>query len=251
MLYNILIIVSEKWYYFTGKLLIVPVLSPNMSALLEDELNLTILENICEGVGIDVNISNLAKALRKHRDTIREQVKALFEYKIINRPVYPFIHLYQEYPLLVIVRADLPKTDDVVKFLIENEHIFGAFYAKDEEYNTLLIMFFKDISTYVDWRKKIVAEKAIPPRDERFPASSSFFRSSADRAATISSSRAPTSVFPIDSPIAAIRPPAGSASISSSGLTPARSRVRESNAVRTVFPTPPFPHIAMTGLSSN
>lgn len=146
-----------------------------MSTLLDDELNLTILENVCSGVGIEVNISELARTLRKHRDTIRDQVNALFEHEIINRPIYPFIRLYQEYPLMVIVRADLPRTDEIIKFLQENEHIFGAFYVKDEEYNTFLIMFFKDISTYVDWRKKIVAENEIPPRDERFPASSSYF----------------------------------------------------------------------------
>lgn len=148
-----------------------------MSALIDNELNLAILENICNGVGVEVNISDLAKTLKKHRDTIRDQIKALFDYNIINRPIYPFVRLYQEYPLLVIVRADLPKTEEIVEFLMEDEHIFGAFYVKDEEYNTFLIMFFKDISTYVDWRKKIVAEKDIPPRDVRYPASGSFFSS--------------------------------------------------------------------------
>ena len=147
----------------------------DVSAVMDNELNLAILENICNGVGVRVNISDLAKTLRKHRDTIRDQVNALFDNNIINTPIYPFIRLYQEYPLLVIVRADLPKTEEIVEFLLEDEHIFGAFYVKDEEYNTFLIMFFKDISTYVDWRKKIVAEKDIPPRDVRYPASASFF----------------------------------------------------------------------------
>jgi len=146
-----------------------------MSALLDDELNLTILENVCSGVGIEVNISDLAKTLTRHRDTIRDQVNALFDNNIINRPIYPFIRLYEEYPILVIVRADLPRTEGISKFLIEDEHIFGAFYVKDEEFNTFLIMFFKDISTYVDWRKKIVIEKDIPPRHIRYPANGSFF----------------------------------------------------------------------------
>ncbi len=146
-----------------------------MSALLDDELNLTILENICNGVGVEVNISGLARDLNKHRDTIRDQVQALFDHEIINKPVYPFIRLHQEHPLMVIVRADLPRTESISKFLIENEHIFGAYYLKDEEYNTFLIMFFKDISSYVDWRKKIVAEKEISPRDNRHPASGSYF----------------------------------------------------------------------------
>jgi DNA-binding Lrp family transcriptional regulator len=143
--------------------------------LLDDMLNLEILENICYGTGVEVNISALSSTFKRHRNTIKEQVKALFEHHILDRPIYPFIWLYQEYPMLVVVRADLPRTEQVDKFLKEDAHIFGAFYVRDEEYNTLLIEFFRDLHSYVEWRKNIVAENRIPPRENRYPSQSLFF----------------------------------------------------------------------------
>jgi DNA-binding Lrp family transcriptional regulator len=146
-----------------------------MSELLNDALNLEILENICSGMGVEVNISALSKSFKKHRNTIKAHVKELFEHKIIDRPIYPFIWLYQEFPLLVVARADLPRNEKIDKFLIEDEHIFAVFYVRDEEYNTLLIEYHKDLHTYGEWRKKIVAEDKIPPRETRYPASALFF----------------------------------------------------------------------------
>lgn len=146
-----------------------------MSDPLSDRLNLEILENICHGTGVEVNISALSNAFKRHRNTIKEQVKSLFEHKIIDRPIYPFLWLYQEYPMLMVVRADLPRTEQVDRFLKEDEHIFGAFYVRDEEFNTLLIEFFKDLDSYVDWRKRIVTENRIPPRENRYPSHTLFF----------------------------------------------------------------------------
>jgi len=146
-----------------------------MADLLNDRLNLDILENICSGTGVEVNISALANSFKRHRNTIKEQVKSLFEHKIIDRPIFPFLWLYEEYPLLVVVRADLPRNEQLDRFLKEDEHIFGAFYVRDEEYNTLLIEFFKDLYSYGEWRKKIVAENKIPPREFRYPSHGLFF----------------------------------------------------------------------------
>jgi DNA-binding Lrp family transcriptional regulator len=146
-----------------------------MSDLLNDTLNLDILENICSGTGVDVNISALSKTFKKHRNTIKSQVRDLFDLKIINKPIYPFIQLYQEYPLLVVVRADLPKTHEIDKFLREDEHIFGAFYVRDEEYNTLIIEYHSNLYTYGQWKKRIVEENKIPPREIRYPAHALFF----------------------------------------------------------------------------
>ena len=146
-----------------------------MSDLLNDRLNLDILENICSGIGVDVNISMLSNMFKKHRNTIKTQVNALFDHKIINRPIYPFIWLYEEYPLLVVVRADLPRNKEIDKFLREDEHIFAAFYVRDEEYNTLLIEHHSDIHTYGEWKEKIVREHRIPPRELRYPAHALFF----------------------------------------------------------------------------
>jgi len=146
-----------------------------MSNLLNDALNLDILENICEGTSVEVNISALSKMLKKHRNTIKTQVTGLLEHKIINPPIYPFIWLYQEYPLFIVARADLPRSPEVDNFLREDENIFAAFYVRDEAYNTLMIEYHKDIYTYGEWRKRIVDQKKIPSREARYPADVNFF----------------------------------------------------------------------------
>jgi DNA-binding HxlR family transcriptional regulator len=146
-----------------------------VSELLNDKLNLGILESICSGVGVAVNISALAKMFKKHRNTIKSQVNDLFEHKVLNRPIYPFAWLYREFSLLVLVRADLPRNEAINTFLTEDENIFAAFFVRDESYNTLIVEFHKDVFTYGEWRKRIVREKKIPPRDIRYPADALFF----------------------------------------------------------------------------
>ncbi len=138
-----------------------------MTELLEDELNLKILESICTGEGVEVNISHLAKTLDRHRNTIKSQINALFSHEIINKPVYPFSWLYDEYPMLAIARAELPRNDDTENWFKSDEHIFAAFHVRDEEYNTLLIEFHKDIHSYGQWKKEIVNTNKIPQRDRR------------------------------------------------------------------------------------
>ena len=146
-----------------------------MLKILNDPLALDILELITTGKGISVNIFALSKSLGKHRNTIKAQVDALFKHSIINKPVYPFIWLYQDYPLMVISKTDLPRTEKIDRFLKEDEHIFGAFYRRDEVYNTLLIEFHKDLFSYGEWRKNIVVGNKIPPREIRYPSDTLFF----------------------------------------------------------------------------
>lgn len=146
-----------------------------MSEMLNDKLNLEILEQICYGVGVEVNISQLAFTLKKHRKTIKSHVDNLFDHEIINKPIYPFIWLLQEYPLLVLSEADLPRHEDIYQYLIADEHIFAAFNVRHEEYNTLLIEMHEDIYSYGEWRKKIVLDRKIPPREMRYPSDSLFF----------------------------------------------------------------------------
>ena len=107
-----------------------------MSELLNDELNLKLLSDICSGKGVEVNISELSRLLKKHRNTIRDRIANLFEHRIINKPSYPFFQVYSEYPLMVIARADLPRDEITNKFIEEDPHIFAAFFKKDEEYIT-------------------------------------------------------------------------------------------------------------------
>ena len=146
-----------------------------MQKLLNDKLNLEILEQICYGIGVEVNISQLSYKLKKHRKTIKSHVDEIFEHKIINGPIYPFLWFLQEYPLLVLSEADLPRNEDIDAYLKEDEHIFAAFHVRHEEYNTLLIEMHEDIYSYGEWRKKIVLDRKIPPREMRYPSDSLFF----------------------------------------------------------------------------
>ncbi len=141
-----------------------------MSKLLNDKLNLDLLEHICSGEGIEVNISALAKTFKRHRNTIKTQVNSLFENRIINRPIYPFIWLCQEYPLLVVAQAEFPRTKGIDNWFKNDKHIFAAFYVRDEEYNTLLIEYHKDIHTYGQWKKQLIRENIISSKDIRHPA---------------------------------------------------------------------------------
>ena len=146
-----------------------------MSELLNDELNLKILKEICSGNGVDVNISELSRKLNKHRNTIRDRVENIIKYNVINKPMYPFYWLYSEYPLMVISRADLPR-DKITNNFIENDpHIFAAFFKKDEEYNTFLIEYHKDIDSHLKWKENLINEGKLPPRETRYPSDAMFF----------------------------------------------------------------------------
>lgn len=58
-----------------------------MSELLNEELNLNLLENLCSGIGVSVNIGKLSRNLKKHRNTIKDKVTELIKYKVINPSV--------------------------------------------------------------------------------------------------------------------------------------------------------------------
>jgi len=146
-----------------------------MEDLLKDEKNLEILSDICSGQGVEVNVSELSRSLKKHRNTIRDRVNHLFEYEIINKPIYPFFWLYSEYPLMVIARADLPRDTQTNIFIENDPHIFAAFFKKDEEYNTFIIEYHKDIASHQKWRDAIVREGKLPPRETRYPADIMYF----------------------------------------------------------------------------
>jgi DNA-binding Lrp family transcriptional regulator len=146
-----------------------------MSDLLQDPMNLTLLELLTKGDGVEVNISWLSKVLKKHRNTIKIHVSELVDHGILNEPAFPLKWMFDEYPLLVIVRSDLPKNEDVIKFVKEDRNILGAFQVKDEEYNMLFFELHEDIYQYEEWRDRIVKENRIPPREKRYPANSIFF----------------------------------------------------------------------------
>jgi len=150
-----------------------------MTDLLNDELNLRLLREICTGNGVEVNISKLSRSLKKHRKTIRDRIDPLFENDIINKPIYPFFWLFKEFPLMVITRADLPRDKITNHFIETDPHIFAAFFKKEEEYNTFIIQYHKDIYGYQQWREGLVREGKLPPREIRYPSDSMFFSNQA------------------------------------------------------------------------
>ena len=139
------------------------------SEVLEDEMNLLLLRNLVSGRCVSVNLSALSKATGRHRITVRNEVTELLEQKVVNPPVCPFMGLYREYPLLVVVRADLPDEKRVNDWVAQDRHIFAAYWSRHAEYNMILLIYQKDVLAYQLWRESLTEEHKIPPREARLP----------------------------------------------------------------------------------
>ncbi len=146
-----------------------------MADVLDEETNLKILKMICSGKGVSVNYSQLSNILKKHRDTIRKRTDELFKHKIINKPIYPFFGQFKDHSLMIIVQADIPLNKQFENWISTDDHIFAAYKLRRGEYNVLLILFHRSILRYQLWRKSLVKEGKIPPRDTRYPSTASFF----------------------------------------------------------------------------
>lgn len=146
-----------------------------MQDLLKDVLNLQILKLVCSGSGVQVNINYLSKSFGKHRKTVKDRVANLLSHGIIDRPVCPFFGLFRELPLLVTVYAELPNDRKIIEWMRKDSHIFGAFRIRQEEYNTLLLMFHKSVLDYQMWRESLVESGRIPERTGRQPSTASYF----------------------------------------------------------------------------
>jgi len=83
--------------------------------------------------------------------------------------------LYREYPLLVIVRADLRDEKSVRDWIVEDPHIFAAYWSRHAEYNMLLFVYHKDVLGYQLWRESLIEERKIPSREMRIPSSATYF----------------------------------------------------------------------------
>lgn len=142
---------------------------------LDDDLNLRLLHYIVSGEGVSVNIRALSKDLKIHRATTKRKLEKLHDSKILTKPFYPFPYLYEAFPLLILAKADMPRSKEVIDFLKDDSHIFGAFSCMEGPYNTFLIEFFKDLESYHSWREKIVKERKIPSRENRSPGDVNIF----------------------------------------------------------------------------
>ena len=150
-----------------------------MSDLLEEWENLVLLESVISGEAVSVNVSALSKILNKHRNTIKKKVDIIFDRKIIDRPVCPFIGLYKIYPLLVVVRMNLPDDERFFKWVKEDPHIFAAFRSRQGEYDTLLFIYHKNITSYQMWMDSLPSILksiyGISEKDSKFVSSTYYF----------------------------------------------------------------------------
>lgn len=139
-----------------------------MDDLLNNELNLKLLKYIVSGQGVEINISKLSKDLNKHRNTIKDRINKIFKHNIINKPQYPFPWLFKELPLMVISRNNFLRDEKTKHFIEYDDPIFAAFFFKEEEYNTLMISFHKNVCTHQQWYERIIREEIIPYREEGY-----------------------------------------------------------------------------------
>jgi len=145
-----------------------------MKDILEDQLNLDIMKLVCSGEGVNVNVTELSNIFEKHRNTIKNNITNLFEHKILEKPFYPFSQLFKEWPLLVIEKANFQRDLRTNTFIEKDPSIWAAFFAKEDEYNTLLIEFHKDLYSYQNWRESIITEEKITLEEKSYPSESVF-----------------------------------------------------------------------------
>jgi DNA-binding Lrp family transcriptional regulator len=132
-----------------------------LGQILNDLLNVKLLQLICSGTGVEINISELSEQLKKHRNTVASRVENLFSNNIIDKPFHPLPKVLAEYPLLVFEKANLPRNRKTNTWIEKDPQIWAAFFVKDDEYNTLLIELHKDLHSYQLWRDCIIPGEYI------------------------------------------------------------------------------------------
>lgn len=145
--------------------------------MIDPESDHPLIRSLVYGRGVSVNVHALSKALRRHRNTVRTRVQQLFDSGVLEKPFFPFVRLFKEYPLLVLTEAHFPYDDEVLKWFREDPHIFAALRSRHSRYNTLLILFHKDITGYELWREKLIVEGKYPIVASNLGLSSTSFHS--------------------------------------------------------------------------
>jgi len=125
------------------------------------------IKELINGDCVNVNINLLSKKLGIHRATVQKKVRKLMEEEVLTQPAYTFPALFQLYPLLVLVWADVPRNDKTARFFFEDPHVFAAFSCMEGPYNTFLIEYFQDMEHYHLWRDSLVREGKLPERLNR------------------------------------------------------------------------------------
>jgi len=140
-----------------------------MKISLKNETTLKLLELLRTGEGVEINISALSKELNKHRNTIKERVKQLLSYKIIEKPFYPLLWMFNEYPLLVISKDRFYRDETTKAFIEKDPNILAGYFFQEEVYNTLTIQFHEDLYSYQTWSDNILDNGKIIKEEDRYP----------------------------------------------------------------------------------
>jgi predicted transcriptional regulator len=146
-----------------------------MHEFLKDEATLKLLLLLCAGEGVTINVSALSRQFKKHRNTVKDRINQLYEHKIIEKPIYPLIWLFDEYPLLVISKDEFHRDQKTNSFIEKNPHIFAAFFFKEEAYNTLTVQFHEDLYSYQMWSDSILEEGKIIKEENQHPSDALLF----------------------------------------------------------------------------
>ncbi|MHA2363488.1 MAG: hypothetical protein ACXAC7_05995 [Candidatus Hodarchaeales archaeon] len=144
------------------------------TSFLNDVISLRLLEHLVYGVGVEINISELSKMFNKHRNTISNRINKLIEHKVIDRPFCSFIHLFNEHPLMVIEKGDFPRDIKTNTWIEKDPYIWTAYFVKEEEYNSLLLVLINDLYTYDKWQDSIANEGKITLGEHIYPSNPIF-----------------------------------------------------------------------------
>ena len=154
-----------------------------MSELLDDVDNLKLMEELVSGDAVSVNISELSRILGKHRNTVKNKVDGILSHNILDPPIYPFHGLYRVYPLLAIVKLDIPDSRDcterIIQWIKEDPQIFAAFRSRQGEYDTILFTYHESLTSYQLWMSSIPSvlkiNYGVDEEDASFVSSTSYF----------------------------------------------------------------------------
>ena len=127
----------------------------------DDILSLKILEQVVYGIGVEINITELSKIYNKHRNTITNKINKFFEQKILDRPFCSFTDIFDKHSLMVIEKGDFPRDLKTNTWIEKDPYIWTAYFVKEEEHNTLLLILIDNLYIYDKWHESIEAESKI------------------------------------------------------------------------------------------
>ncbi|VVB75854.1 Uncharacterised protein [Candidatus Tiddalikarchaeum anstoanum] len=120
-----------------------------------DSLDKSILKLVCSGQGVFVNLYQLSKTLKCHRNSAQSRINDLISRGIILPPFCFYSNILKSYPLFVLGFVNYPVDDNHMNRLVKDYNIVGLFKIRQADYNLLFFGFFKDIVSHKVWEDKL------------------------------------------------------------------------------------------------